>query len=100
MHAHREFAVRPTEINTQYIHGPIYRFARVTDREARRLGLAVMPGPRAGMHARVDGIEARRLKDGRLNVSVFWQSPHAKAPGFDTFMTRVLRPLSAGEFNA
>ncbi len=63
---------RPTWVNRDHLRGPVYHYERITEEQALALGigLCALPARRCRSTTRRAGLVVRRLKCGRLNVSV------------------------------
>jgi hypothetical protein len=82
----------PTRINTLFIDGPVYHWDRITEDQAKSLGVSALPAHHARAIARAGPWTARRLADGRLNVSCTGAPPRTADAVYRGFLSRVLEP--------
>lgn len=92
----RKLKVPPTRVNAAYIHGPIFHWDRITDEEARRLGITTLP-EKPGSSINEGGTKVRRLKDGALNVAIESTSPLVRDVDFEEFVRVLLDPVPRGD---
>ena len=83
----------PTRINRHYALGPIYYYDNVSEDDLRRAGVQEMPGQAKGSTINVEGATIRRLKCGRLNVTVWPGSRLLPDHAFSDFMASTLSPV-------
>lgn len=94
----RKLKLKPTRINHEYIYGARYHWDRITEAEARELGLTALPGPAAGNSISAHGVVVRRLKDGRLNVIIESTAPMLRDTDFSPFLELLLDPVPHGTY--
>jgi hypothetical protein len=88
--------IQPTRVNEAFIGGPLLHFERITDDQLLELGGKCLPGLARGNSTYSDGIRARRLKDGTINVVVESTSSILRDPKFDLMMSSICaQPMPA-----
>jgi hypothetical protein len=88
----KELKIQPSRVNEECIRGALYHYDKVTEEDVIALGIRVMPGPRAGMTEREAGVTVRRLKSGRLNVTVESHARILRSAEFRAFMDSLFTP--------
>lgn len=86
------FKIPPSHINRAFLGGPLYHFNHITDAQLLELGCDLLPGPVAGNTIHLDGVTARRLKSGALNVIIESSSRLLQDPAFAPFVAILINP--------
>jgi len=89
--------IKPTRINDSYIRGALYHYDRISEDDAKALGIANLPSQKAGSVARQDGVVVRRLQCGNLNVTIESSASILRDHGIDRFMGKLLDPRLLGD---
>lgn len=97
MNIHR-LSLQPTRVNTVHLGGPLYHFDRITDEQLRQLGVDFLPGHNYGNTIRRDGITARRLRDGSMNVIVESTAAILRDRGYESFRDTLLDSELHGDY--
>jgi hypothetical protein len=88
----RELKVKPSRINEECIRGAVAHYDRVDESVVHALGIRVMPDMRPRSEAQEEGVVVRRLKDGRVNITVQAHARILRTKAFRVFMDSLFTP--------
>lgn len=81
----------PSRVNTLFLDGPIFHWRSITNEQACALGVASLPPAHPpGAVAHSGGATARRLKSGKLNVSIIGYRPRVHDAAYRKLIERVM----------
>lgn len=84
-------------MNHEFVLGPINHYRGITDEQAAALGINRLPKDRFGSAIVLDGVSARRLRNGLLNVAIPADSRLLQDKRFGPFLQSLVGPDSSYE---
>ncbi len=80
----------PTWVNREFINGAVFHYERISDEQARALGIDPLPKVRFGSTIKRPGMVARRLRDGSIHAAIESTSSLMRDKSYSAFMTKVV----------